>query len=79
MDLMGDLARKLVKIIMSKFEILNNNKVQYEVDELRSIIRQERHYNIKQDFYRHFSYNTPQTMINILRGNHWRMNPRRAH
>lgn len=60
-------SRQMVKMIMSKFEILQNNKVWHEVKQITTIIHKILEINKKKHFYEHIGYNMGEVFMSILK------------
>lgn len=60
-------TRQLVRIIMSKFEILLSNKSHHETHHLDIYVENAQHYNIIMNRYLYLLFDTPQIFIAIFR------------
>lgn len=64
-DTINEYDRQLVKMIMSKFEILQNNKIDREVGILDKYIRQAKYYNVKLNDYLFAMFSMPSFVFFI--------------
>lgn len=65
-DMMHEYDKQIVKIIMSKFEILQNNKMQREIQVLDTYIDQAKYYNMKLNSYLVAMINLPNLIFFIF-------------
>jgi ABC-type multidrug transport system fused ATPase/permease subunit len=59
-------TRHIVKILMSKFEILLNNKITEENQRFDALVSQTLYYDGKKLFYEHRSFNVPTIMLSVV-------------
>jgi len=66
-EAMNDYTKHIVKIIMSKFEILQNNKIKQEVNILDNYTNQASQHILNLNNYLFSMYSIPDFMITVLR------------
>ncbi|MDD2486853.1 MAG: ABC transporter ATP-binding protein [Candidatus Gracilibacteria bacterium] len=64
----SEYMRQFIRNIMSKFEILQSNKINKEIGNLNGKINEALEINKKQHVYEHITYNTGNVTTNITRG-----------
>ncbi len=62
-DIQDDMTRQNVKAIMSKFEILMNNKIEIENSKLEELVHRTQEIEVKKHFYEHIGFNIPTVSI----------------
>lgn len=65
-DVSDERSRHTVKILMSKFEILLNNKIDVENEKFSELIKQASYYDGRKMVYEHWGFNVPTIMISII-------------
>ncbi len=65
-DLVDDLTRQTIKSIMSKFEILVNNKITVEANNLGDIFHKVQAVDVKKNHYEYIGFNVPTVTITII-------------
>ncbi len=65
-DTSDESTRHAVKILMSKFEVLLNDKIDLENKKYSALVDQISYYDSKKMFYEHRGFNTPTIMIAII-------------
>lgn len=65
-DYIDDLTRQNVKAIMSKFEILMNNKVSAEIETTSKIFSDIKTVDMKKNYYEYIWFNVPTTTITTI-------------
>jgi hypothetical protein len=63
---MNDYDRQLVKMIMSKFEILQNNKIDKEIKVLDKYTNEAKYFNLKLNNYLFGMFSMPDAVFFII-------------
>ena len=65
-DVMIEYDRQIIRMIMTKFEILQNNKIQNEVDILNAHAQKGNEYNIAMNFPLFLMYSIPNILLFLV-------------
>ncbi len=65
-DVSDERSRHTVKVLMSKFEILLNDKIDVENQKFSELVEQTSYYDGKKMIYEHWGFNIPTIMISLI-------------
>lgn len=66
-DIQNECNRQMTRFIMSRNEIVQNNKWKYEAEKIANTLQQSFNEGIKQRPYEHFSYNSAEAWLSLAK------------